>query len=151
MFTLRKRVIFSFADASVVVRTFSITADLKDQESSPHIINPVPQIINYQVPRQRNQRRDESSFGSIIYTDDLKSLESVIFGPIQHPFDNPDGIYLILLTLKALDDNWQITAASLLQVLWYKWHIMHAILLSTCDPDRVSLRLLLLNLNFKEI
>lgn len=127
-----------FPDSTAVIRTFSITAEPRDQDMK-FMLNPVRQIDNFVIPRHRNLlRREESAFGSIIYTDSLESFESIVLGPSQHPFNNPDGIYLILLTLRAIEEDWQQTAASLLQVLWYKWHIMHAILLSTCDPERVS-------------
>lgn len=102
-------------------------------------INHVRQILNYQNPRRSYPiRRDEPSFGSIIYTDNLQSLEALIMGSARHPFDKPDGNFLIILTLQSLVENWQNIAASLLETLWNKWHIMHAALLSTCDSDQVS-------------
>lgn len=85
-------------------------------------------------------RRDEPELGAIVYIESLEILERYLVGPPRHPFRNPVGNFVIVFSKHFNNsDEYQLLAANVLKILWEDYRVLNAILIFTCNVNKVIL------------
>lgn len=83
-------------------------------------------------------REDEPRYGSVILALDAQIIDDYLNGPVRYPFESKQSHYIILIYGTFDRKVWHDLSSSIVTKLWKKFGILDAIILASCNPDRVS-------------
>lgn len=103
---------------------------------------PITQIYDFRSQKRRKRsRRDEPQLGAVICFGSLDEWEQFVTSTSSqtHPFHNPAGHYIFLLTTSIPPEkqDWRETVARVLHLIFHKHRILHSIFVSNSQTREI--------------
>lgn len=105
-------------------------------ERSPR--NFLEQFFQNKLSKRNCVREDEPRYGSVVLASDAQIIDDFLNGPARYPFESKQSHYIILIYGTFNREVWHNLSSSIMTKLWKKFGILDALILASCNPDRVS-------------
>lgn len=126
----------------------------------PHIVNETIQNSNngtkniwnkrkkrktMMVPIQQHSQNaalisqnNEPELGVFLFAKSINIIDKYLTGAPRDPFYVPRSNFIIVISNELDNTDWQLIAGNVMEKLWKDYGILNSILITTCNPDGVS-------------